>query len=1276
VSQEIHPALFSSSTTRESSLPWKCPSCDLRNVGAQLACASCDTPRAAYLPATTSPSSSQCLFLGYPAWARDFALANIKPNKGGFSCTCGVRLTTELLTGAHVLKAHSAGKASGLSLYRQEAERYREDKWDLGKDDSLEDYDDDSGGGRSSGDEASDTKSSGKLIGTGRASVAALKRHPTKPSHPKCEPLTAEEREARRKGRLQLLLDKTATIMLTLQEKISAAQATTRAMEVQREAAVRRAEGGAMASSPLTDPSAPLQLPPPPPAPITGLLSLTPGRGELLLEEKKSGNPPFLQPSLLSRCTMRDYQLSGLSWLLSLHDQDLNGILADEMGLGKTLQVLAFLAHLSEHRGDPGPHLIVAPLSVLENWRADAGKFSPLLASRVLCYHGLAEERPRALKSFMREVKVAGSEGRIEGERRGGLVGRGGAEEEEEEGGRSTSSHSIPDMGYPSVDPRLGDLAIVVTTYELAVRDVDILGRYKWKYCIVDEGHRLKRAGNKLGQALLSLSIPRRILLTGTPLQNNLTELWALLNFCLPTLFTSAENFAEWFSSPFAYTPAELAAAGGAEAVLGVSEEEQAVIVERLHAVLRPFLLRRIKTDVLHDLPTRTEVIVPCAMSALQATLYLRTRAGIKDFVDPTSGAVRSLSLSFLLMRLRQVCNHPYLLSESWLADGDFVRASGKFATLYRLLPKLHSAGHRMLIFSQFTTVLDLLEDLCGLLGMTFVRLDGRTKPGDRGDILAQFNAPLSPHSVFLLSTRAGGVGINLQTADTVILFDSDWNPQADLQAQSRAHRIGQKKDVWVFRLVSKGPPSKKFFSGGGDDKTPKPLQCLKSVEEVMQERARQKLRTEAAVIGEGKFHHGSVGGAGEAGKRSNLAYILRACIVEEEGIDGEGGREGKWEEEEEEEEEDAGRIGGAPSPPSQPFVLYSDAFINHLCARDEKDMEAFTAWDKNEEDRRKGIFHRATLPSDDWGGELLLSQGGVDVEATPQSGPTLSATLEASLFEELYCKGPSTLLSQHIMPLQVNNVLTSPSDTFALDTDGHHSVCAVCGDGGDILICDAPLCPKAYHGACLEEINEEVPGEEEESEWYCPPCCKRALPRSAALSCWERELGKVNPPTKAALPTVIQEEGLGDKLSMTSSVAPFSTLRLTHPLMQLIELQPLLKHSVETLREEEALMGSLPLRTVSHKDHLASSEREKLLVSGKRPRLPVHPTAPMPQSVSKRGRGRGKSGGPYAGKQELHKVESKGGNEAGVDHEKCTICGALVAKGRMQFHLFADHQL
>lgn len=967
---------------------------------------------------------------------------------------------------------------------------------------------------------------------------------------------------------------------------------------------------------------------------------------------------------------MRDYQLSGLSWLLSLHDQDLNGILADEMGLGKTLQVLAFLAHLSEHRGDPGPHLIIAPLSVLENWRADAGKFSPLLASRVFCYHGIAEERPSNLKRFMKEVKVAGSEGRdVRNELGGGLLaGRGGAEEEE----RSSASSSIPDMGCPSVDPRLGDLAIVVTTFELAVRDVDILGRYKWKYCIVDEGHRLKRAGNKLGQALLSLNIPRRVLLTGTPLQNNLTELWALLNFCLPTLFTSAENFAEWFSSPFAYTPAELAAAGGAEAVLGVSEEEQAVIVERLHAVLRPFLLRRIKTDVLHDLPTRTEVIIPCAMSALQATLYQRTRAGIKDFVDPTSGAVRSLSLSFLLMRLRQVCNHPYLLSETWLVDGDFVRASGKFATLYRLLPKLQSAGHRMLIFSQFTTVLDLLEDLCGLLGMAFVRLDGRTKPGDRGEILAQFNAPQSPHSVFLLSTRAGGVGINLQTADTVILFDSDWNPQADLQAQSRAHRIGQKKDVWVFRLVSKGPSRESLRGeggGGGGKNVPKPLLCFKSVEEVMQERARQKLRTEAAVIGEGKFHHGSVGEAGEAGKRSNLAHILRCCIVEEES--GGGG------EDEEDDDKDTGRTEGGPSPPFLPFTPYSDSFINHLCARDEKDMEAFAAWDRGEEDRRRVIFSRATTGSDhNWGGELSLAQGGGG--ASPQSGPSLSVALEASLFEELYSKEvqskPSSTAprSSHVVSLQGDGASsTSPSNAFALDTDGHHSVCAVCGDGGDILICDAPLCPRAYHGACLEEINEEVPAEEEESEWYCPPCCKRALPRSAALSRWEKELG-INPSTKKAQLSAIQEEGKGERddtlpLPKTSSVAQFSTLRLTHPLMQFVELKPLLKQSFVSLREEEGGVHTLSQIT---------SEREKLLVSGKRSRLPVHATAPSSRSANKRGRGKGGKGAVLHVQQKRQELEGKGVEGALVSHENCTVCGALIAKGRMQFHLFADHQL
>ncbi|RZC92225.1 hypothetical protein C5167_026856 [Papaver somniferum] len=328
------------------------------------------------------------------------------------------------------------------------------------------------------------------------------------------------------------------------------------------------------------------------------------------------------------------------------------------------------------------------------------------------------------------------------------------------------------------------------------MRDKTYLKKIHWHYMIVDEGHRLKNHECALVRTLVKgYHIRRRLLLTGTPIQNNLQELWALLNFLLPTIFNSVQNFEEWFSAPFAD-----------RCDVSLTDEEQLLIIRRLHQVIRPFILRRKKAEVEKFLPKKTQ--------------------------DTELGT--SKSLQNLSMQLRKCCNHPYLFVGDyniWQRE-EIVRASGKFELLDRLLPKLKKAGHRVLLFSQMTRLIDILEIYLQLHNFKYLRLDGSTKTEDRGTLLKQFNAPDSPFFMFLLSTRAGGLGLNLQTADTVIMFDSDWNPQMDQQAEDRAHRIGQKKEVRVFVLVSVG-----------------------SVEEVILERAKQKMGIDAKVIQAGLFN-------------------------------------------------------------------------------------------------------------------------------------------------------------------------------------------------------------------------------------------------------------------------------------------------------------------------------------------------------------------------------------------------------------------------------------
>ncbi|KAL1203304.1 putative ATP-dependent DNA helicase CHR23 [Cardamine amara subsp. amara] len=475
------------------------------------------------------------------------------------------------------------------------------------------------------------------------------------------------------------------------------------------------------------------------------------------------------QPSLLQGGELRSYQLEGLQWMVSLYNNDYNGILADEMGLGKTIQTIALIAYLLETKNVLGPHLILAPKAVLPNWENEFATWAPSIAA--FLYDGPKEKR--------NEIRARIAE--------------------------------------------KGKFNVLITHYDLVMRDKTFLKKIEWNYMIVDEGHRLKNHDCALARILgTGYRIKRRLLLTGTPIQNSLQELWSLLNFLLPHIFNSVQNFEEWFNTPFAER-------GSAS----LTDEEELLIINRLHHVIRPFLLRRKKVEVEKFLPGKTQVILKCDMSAWQKLYYKQVtdvgRVGLQ------TGNGKSKSLQNLSMQLRKCCNHPYLFvggEYNMWKKPEIVRASGKFELLDRLLPKLKKAGHRILLFSQMTRLIDLLEIYLTLNDYKYLRLDGTTKTDQRGVLLKQFNEPDSPYFMFLLSTRAGGLGLNLQTADTVIIFDSDWNPQMDQQAEDRAHRIGQKKEVRVFVLVSIG-----------------------SVEEVILERAKQKMGIDAKVIQAGLFN-------------------------------------------------------------------------------------------------------------------------------------------------------------------------------------------------------------------------------------------------------------------------------------------------------------------------------------------------------------------------------------------------------------------------------------
>ncbi|KAI8980538.1 SNF2 family N-terminal domain-containing protein [Pilobolus umbonatus] len=506
------------------------------------------------------------------------------------------------------------------------------------------------------------------------------------------------------------------------------------------------------------------------------------------------------QPKYVNKeMKLKDYQIIGVNWMLLLYRKKISGILADEMGLGKTAQVISFLARLYE-MGERGPHLIIVPSSTIENWMREFERFCPTLEVRT--YHGSQTERA--------------------------------------------------DLRYELEDKE--SYQVLLTTYNIATgqpEDRNFLRKLNCQSMILDEGHMVKNCTSSRYKYLMKIRTPFRLLLTGTPLQNNLQELISLLTFIMPDTF---QNFEDDIRNLFKIRSASYVNMEdkGKETAVQVLSRTR---IMRAKKMMTPFVLRRKKENVLKDLPSKVHLIERCPMTPVQKKVYT-------DIIDSSRVKVNEgmsdmdaqyADMSNLIMHLRKAADHPMLFRNIytddilrvmaklvksdvnyWDSEEKFIYEdmtvmsdyelnelckevktihkyelsneewmdSGKVKKLKELLPKYKKDGRKVLIFSQFTKMLDILQMVLATMNITYLRLDGNTKVMERQSMIDDFNDD-GAVDVFLLSTKAGGFGINLTSANVVILYDQDFNPQNDKQAEDRAHRVGQTRDVTVIRLVS-----------------------------------------------------------------------------------------------------------------------------------------------------------------------------------------------------------------------------------------------------------------------------------------------------------------------------------------------------------------------------------------------------------------------------------------------------------------------------------------
>ncbi|KAL7581573.1 hypothetical protein ACA910_022133 [Epithemia clementina (nom. ined.)] len=673
----------------------------------------------------------------------------------------------------------------------------------------------------------------------------------------------------------------------------------------------------------------------------------------------------YMAPEAI-QAELRDYQMIGLNWMAKMYSKNCGMILGDEMGLGKTLQTISLVCHLKEVCDCSGPSLVICPMTVLTSWQAEIAKWAPGL--KYLRLHSSNSEAV-AMESNL----------------------------------------------------NLMQYDIVVATYEMAKAPPmrRLWSRNHFNLLVLDEGHRIKGIDTQTSQAVRRIHCECRIILTGTPLANNLVELYSLLSFLMPDIFTTSQPFEEAFDLN--------------------NNKVDAVKLEQAHKVLDVCMLRRLKNEVEKLMPKKIETKVLVPLSHTQIWWYkalLLKNINMLANAGMVSGKAKALSN--LIMQLRKCCAHPFLFpgtedDPDQTSLHELVSASGKLAVLDKLLRRLYQKGHRVVLFSQFTRVLDIIDDYCQMRGWNHCRFDGSTSRAKRNYIVNSFNAEGSDKFIFLMSTRSGGMGLNLQTADTCILFDSDWNPQPDCQAMARVHRIGQTKTVHVYRLVCEG-----------------------TIEERMVERAEKKLFLERMVTRDGSSTE-NLNDDEEADAGRLLSALRFGCNA----VFGDSQTNALPTDDDIEiltdrnrtEDSSAGKLKGGMESSALDYdatkaMTETTCFagidfkkIRESVKEKPKDIDHITAvWKKRQ---RKNRIKIVNARNTGWGskGVPILTANDYDL----QSG-------ERSVFaQELSGKGERA---------------KQPGKRAITSRDfQHQDFCQVCGDGGELICC--PRCPVSVHLEC-----------------------------------------------------------------------------------------------------------------------------------------------------------------------------------------------------------------